>query len=278
MIHREKLEAAADAVSAKFPDAKPSFGLILGSGWGDVVSSFTVLGEIPYSEIPGLGKTGVVGHAGKLLWAESHGFQTFIFQGRRHFYEGEGWTPPAIPPFILKAFGVSTVILTNAAGGIRNDLKPGWLMIVRDHINLMGSNPLIGPHNPDWGTRFPDQSHVYNAKLRHLLHHAGAVVRVPMAEGVYLASSGPLYETPSEIRMHRTLGADAVGMSTLPEAQLLSAAGIRVGALSCITNLAAGISPTPLTHEEVTTATRDAMPRMTAVIAQVWKELAHEQT
>lgn len=277
MINREKLEAAADAVTAKFPNAKPPCGLILGSGWGDVVSSFSILGEMPYSEIPSLGKTGVVGHAGKLLWAESRGIQTFIFQGRRHYYEGEGWTPVAIPPFILKSFGVETAILTNAAGGIRADLKPGWLMIIRDHINFIGTNPLIGPHNPDWGPRFPDQSHVYDAKLRHILHHAGAVARVPMAEGVYLAGSGPLYETPAEIKMYRTLGADAVGMSTVPEAMLLSAAGIRVGAISCITNLASGISPTPLSHEEVTEATKAAMPRMTSVIAELWKELANEK-
>lgn len=276
MIQRMKLEVAADAVSTTFPEAKPKFGLILGSGWGDVVSGFTILGELPYGDIPGLGRTGVAGHAGRLLWADSGGVQTFIFQGRRHYYEGEGWTPVAIPPFILKSFGVETVVLTNAAGGIRTDLKPGWLMIIRDHINLIGSNPLIGPHNPDWGPRFPDQSQVYDAKLRHLLHHAGAVARVPMAEGVYLAGSGPTYETPAEIKMHRALGADAVGMSTVPEAMLLSAANIRVGAISCITNLASGIGTTPLSHEEVTEATRAAMPRMSAVIAQAWEDLARE--
>jgi len=278
MIHAEKLDAAADAVHSRFPEAKPACGLILGSGWGDVVSSFTVLGELPYEKIPGLGKTGVIGHAGRLLWAESNGIETLIFQGRRHYYEGEGWTPPAIPPFILESFDVGTVILTNAAGGIRSDLRAGMLMILRDHINFMGTNPLIGPHDPTWGPRFPDQTHVYDAGLRHLLHRAGAAARVPMAEGVYLAGSGPCYETPAEIKMYKTLGADAVGMSTVPEAVLLSAAGIRVGAVSCITNLAAGISPTPLSHEEVTQATKMAMPMMTAVIGNIWKEFAHEKS
>ncbi len=278
MINAVKLDAAADAVHTAFPNARPQCGLILGSGWGDVVIGFNVLGELPYDKIPNMGKTAVTGHAGKLLWAESNGgTQTLIFQGRRHFYEGEGWTPVAIPPFILESFDVRTVILTNAAGGIRPDLKPGMLMIVRDHINFIGSNPLIGPHDSTWGTRFPDQSHVYASDLRHLLHRAGATARVPMAEGVYLAGSGPCYETPAEIRMFKTLGADAIGMSTVPEAILLSAAGIRVGAISCITNLAAGISPTPLSHEEVTEATRLAMPSMTAVIANIWKELAHEK-
>lgn len=278
MINVAKLDAAADAVHAHFPNAKPLCGLILGSGWGDVVSGFTILGEMPYEKIPGLGKTGVVGHAGRLLWATSSAVETFIFQGRRHYYEGEGWTPVAIPPYVMESFDVRTVLLTNAAGGIRQDLRPGALMILRDHINLIGSNPLIGPHDATWGARFPDQSHVYSADLRHLIHRAGAAARVPMMEGVYLASSGPCYETPAEIRMCRTLGADAVGMSTVPEAILLSAAGLRVGAISCITNLAAGISTTPLSHEEVTAATRAAMPVMTAAITNIWKELAHEQT
>ena len=277
MIYAAKLDAAADAVHAAFPNAMPSCGLILGSGWGEVVASFNVLGELPYAQIPGLGKTGVIGHAGKLLWAECAGIQTLIFQGRRHFYEGEGWTPVAIPPFILESFDVRTAILSNAAGGIRPDLKPGMLMILRDHINLVGSNPLIGPHDSTWGTRFPDQSRVYDSGLRHLIHRAGATARVPMAEGVYLAGTGPCYETPAEIRMYKTLGADAVGMSTVPEALLLSAAGIRVGAISCITNLAAGIGSAPLSHEEVTAATKLAMPVMTSVIANIWKEFAHEK-
>lgn len=278
MIHADQLDAAADAVHAHFPNANPKSGMILGSGWGDVISSFTILGELPYEKIPALGKTGVVGHAGRLLWATSSGVETFIFQGRRHYYEGAGWTPVAIPPYILESFDVRTVLLTNAAGGIRQDLRPGSLMILRDHINFIGSNPLIGPHDPTWGARFPDQSHVYNADLRHLFHRAGAAARVPMMEGVYLAATGPCYETPAEIKMYKTLGADAVGMSTVPEAILLSAAGIRVGAISCITNLAAGISPAPLSHEEVTSATKAAMPVMISAITHIWKELAHEQT
>lgn len=277
MIHAERLDAAADAVHAAFPDARPACALVLGSGWGDVVASFAIRGELPYERIPGLGRTGVAGHAGRLLWAVASGIETLIFQGRRHYYEGEGWTPVAIPPFILESYDVKTAILTNAAGGVRSDLRPGMLMILRDHINFIGTNPLIGPHDPTWGPRFPDQSHVYDAGLRHLLHRAGAAARVPMAEGVYLAGSGPCYETPAEIRMYKTLGADAVGMSTAPEAILLSSAGVRVGALSCITNLAAGISPTPLSHEEVTEATRHAMPMMTSVIANIWKEFALEK-
>lgn len=277
MIQRDILDRAAAAVRQAFPAARPTCGLILGSGWGDVLETFSIKGTLPYEQIPGLGKTGVIGHAGRLVWAEAAGLETFVFQGRRHFYEGEGWTPVAIPPFLLKTFGVSRVLLTNAAGGIRSDLKPGSLMVLSDHLNFMGTNPLIGPHDKIWGERFPDQSKVYDAFLRASLLRSGTEAGAHVSEGTYLAGSGPLYETPAEIRMYRTLGADAVGMSTVPESVLLSAGGIRVAALSCITNLASGISPTPLSHSEVTEAATAAMPRMKATIAVFWKELSHEK-
>lgn len=277
MILRETLDRAAAAIHAAFPAARPACGLILGSGWGDVLDTFTIRGALPYEQIPGLGRTGVIGHAGRLVWAEAAGLETFIFQGRRHFYEGEGWTPVAIPPYILKTSGVQRVLLTNAAGGIRADLRPGSLMALADHINFMGTNPLIGPHDALWGERFPDQSKVYDAPLRAALVRAGTQAGIAIGEGTYLAGSGPLYETPAEIRMYRTLGADAVGMSTVPEAVLLSATGVRVAALSCITNLASGIGSEPLSHKEVTDAATAAMPRMKATIAGFWKELAHEK-
>ena len=277
-MQRDLLDRAAAVVRQAFPNARPSCGLILGSGWGDVLATFTVKGTLPYDQIPGLGRTGVIGHAGRLVWAEAAGLETFVFQGRRHFYEGEGWTPVAIPPFLLKTFGAQRVLLTNAAGGIRADFKPGSLMVLADHLNFMGTNPLIGPHDKVWGERFPDQSKVYDARLRAALLRSGQMAGAHIGEGVYLAGSGPLYETPAEIRMYRTLGADAVGMSTVPEAVLLSAAGIRVAALSCITNLASGISPTPLSHSEVTEAANATMPKMQATIAGFWKELADEKS
>lgn len=270
----EKLNLAAAFVRKAFKGARPKTGLICGSGWGGVVKAFKLRGQIPYEDIPGLGRPGVQGHSGRLLWAEASGIETFIFQGRRHFYEGEGWLPVAIPPFILSKLGAKSVLLTNAAGGIRDDLKPGRLMLIRDHINFIGTNPMIGPHVEALGPRFADQSSVYNAELRDAARRAAAAVVEPLAEGVYLAGSGPFYETPAEIRMYRTLGADAVGMSTVPEAQLASSMGLRVAAISCITNLAAGISPTPLSHKEVTEATDAAMPRMKALVAAYWRELA----
>lgn len=275
-IDRKILDQALAFIRSRWPQAQPEMGLILGSGWSEVVDAFHVADAIPYEQIPGLGKTGVVGHAGRLVLAESSGVETLIFQGRRHFYEGVGWTPIALPVFLLKSLGAKGVMVTNAAGGVRGDLRPGTLMIIRDHINFLGANPLIGPHDPVWGPRFPDQSEVYNPHFRRLLSQAGKAAGETLPEGVYLADSGPTYESPAEIRAFRTLGADAVGMSTVPEALLANAAGLKVAGLSCITNLAAGISAQALSHEEVTEATRNAMSRMKAVVLGFWKEVGRE--
>lgn len=269
-------EKAFKFVRNHWPKAKPTCGLICGSGWSDVVAAFRAKETIPYDQIPGLGLPGVAGHAGKLVWAVNKGHDTLIFQGRRHWYEGEGWTPVAIPIFLLKSMGVTNLVVTNAAGGIRKDLKPGDLMLLEDHINFIGNNALIGAHNKFWGPRFPDQSCVYDLGLRRVAEKAAKKARVNLKHGVYLAASGPAYETPAEIRAYRILGADAVGMSTVPEALLAHAAGLRVMGLSCITNFAAGITKEPLSHDEVTSATKAAMPRMKALLSEFWKELSHE--
>ncbi len=276
MIDRKQLEKALAYVRGQWPSAQPEMGLILGSGWSEVVDAFNVAASIPYEDIPGLGKTGVVGHAGRLVLAESSGIETLIFQGRRHFYEGVGWTPIALPVFMLKSFGARGVLITNAAGGVRSDLVTGKLMIIEDHINFLGANPLVGPHDDFWGPRFPDQSEVYDVTLRRLLTLAGRDEGEELPTGVYLADSGPTYESPAEIRAFKALGADAVGMSTVPEALLAKAAGLRVAGLSCITNSAAGISATPLSHEEVTEATRNAMSRMKRIVLNFWREVARE--
>lgn len=274
MIDNAKLQPALDAVQAAFPAAKPKIALILGSGWSDVAASFEKLGEISYADIPGLGAAGVVGHAGKLLWGKASGIETFVFQGRRHYYEGVGWDTVAIPTFLAKACGAAALFLTNAAGGTNPDWRPGDLMVIDDHINMMGVTPLLGRHDPFWGPRFPDQSRVYDRGLRALLDRAAASVSIPLRHGVYLAGTGPTYETPAEIRAWRALGADAVGMSTVPEAMLGNAAGLRVVALSCITNMASGILDQPLTHEEVTETTRVSMSNMKNLIQAFWRELA----
>lgn len=267
-INQLTLDSAAEAVQKRWPNAKPKCGLILGSGWGEAVADFKGE-EIPYDHIPGFGKTGVMGHAGKLLSTTANGMEVFIFQGRRHWYEGEGWTPVILPIYLLHAMGADTVLLTNAAGGIRDDLKPGSLMAIADHINMLGSNPLIGPHNPKMGTRFPDQSTVYNQPLQDRLLKSGADTT-----GVYIATSGPTFETPAEIKQYRSMGADAVGMSTVPEAIVANALGMRVAGLSCVCNWAAGISPTKLTHEDVNKVAAEAMPRMKSTITRFLKGLA----
>ncbi len=272
----EMLDKAQQFVKQRWPEARPDCGLVLGSGWSEVAEAFAIRDTLAYDDIPGLGAPGVAGHHGRLVWCETAGLETFVFQGRRHWYEGEGWTPIALPLYLLKQAGATRVCLTNAAGGINHAFKPGDLMIIDDHINLIGSNPLIGPRQPAWGPRFPDMSRVYDSSLRAALERAGRAINITLQHGVYLAVSGPSYETPAEIRAFRALGADAVGMSTVSEAILANAAGLRVVGLSCITNLAAGVTDTPLSHEEVTATTQLSMSAMKAVIMQLWKEMAHE--
>lgn len=272
------LSQGAQAVRTAFPTAKPVAGLILGSGWRATTTAFEMQGRLDYRAIPGLGRPTVAGHDGALLWGTCAGLETFIFLGRRHWYEGAGWEPVAFPIYLLRAFGVSLVVLTNAAGGIRADLTPGTLMIIDDHINAMGIHPLVGPHDACWGTRFPDQTQVYDADLHRRMARAAERLGQPMAHGVYLATSGPTYETPAEIRAFRAWGADAVGMSTVPEALLAHAAGLRVGALSFIANRAAGLGDRPLAHAEITATAYSAAPVMSRLLQELWKELAENRT
>ena len=269
-INQVAMDEAVAAVKATWPEAKPTLGILLGSGWGEAVADFAVKASLPYEHIPNLGKTGVIGHAGKLLLAEHSGREIFIFQGRRHGYEGEGWTPVVLPIWILNAFGAETVLLTNASGGIREDLKPGSLMAIEDHINMLGGNPLQGEHNPNLGVRFPDQTTVYDRDLRGMLMDAGAD-----ASGVYLATAGPTFETPAEVRAFRSMGADVVGMSTVPEAILANAMGMKVGGLSCVCNWAAGLGDDVLTADDVIQTANEAMPRMRTVLNAFFKMYPH---
>lgn len=269
-----RLDEALAAIRGKWPAAKPACGFVLGSGWSDVAEALEIRDTMSYTDIPGLGATGVAGHAGRLVWGSGAGVETFVFQGRRHWYEGEGWTPIALPLYVLKQLGAQHVVLTNAAGGINPGFKVGDLMVIDDHINWMFAHVLPGPHNPVWGPRFPDQSNVYAPELRDLMDKAAAASGILVRHGVYLATSGPTYETPAEIRMFGRLGADAVGMSTIPEAVLASAAGMKVAAISCISNLAAGISKQALSHEEVAETTNRVMGDMKKLLLQFLKELA----
>ena len=270
------LQQAVARVRQRWPDARPRAGLILGSGWGEAVQPFRIRDALPYDAVPGLGAAAVTGHAGQLLLADGGGVETLIFQGRRHFYEGVGWTPVALPVYLLRQLGAEALVLTNAAGGLHRELDAGDLMIITDHLNLMGDSPLIGPHNPVWGPRFPDLSAVYCSRLAARLETGFRALSLPVRRGVYAALTGPVYETPAEVRMLRGLGADAVGMSTVPEALLARAAGLRVAGLSCIANRAAGLQPRALAHADVLAATQALLPKLRALLELFWKELPHE--
>lgn len=231
---------------------RPRVGLVLGSGLGFFADeSLDDPMVVPYADIPGFLRSTVEGHAGNLVFGSVGETPVVCMQGRFHFYEGYPLTEITQPVRVMKRLGIETLFLTNAAGGIREEWEPGTLMLIRDHINFLGTNPLIGPNIDSFGTRFPDMSVVYDASLRERARAQAASLGVGLEEGVYLATTGPSFETPAEIRAFRTLGADAVGMSTVPEAIVARHAGLRVIGISCITNQAAGISGQPLTHEEV---------------------------
>jgi len=261
------METAFTAVAKAIDIEQADTALILGSGWSEAADAFSPSAELPYSGIPGMGTIGVAGHKGRLRVAETGNRRILIFQGRRHWYEGQGWDPVALPVFIAAKAGVRTVLLTNAAGGINPAFAPGDLMLVTDHINAIGSNPLVGPRDARWGERFPDQSRLYDPTLLAHLRRSARDTGIAVREGIYLATSGPCYETPAEIHVFRSMGADAVGMSTVPEAILAGAAGMRVGAISCITNPAAGVdTAATLAHADVLDAARRAMPAMTTLL------------
>ncbi|MBQ6136339.1 MAG: purine-nucleoside phosphorylase [Kiritimatiellae bacterium] len=244
----------------------PDLGVLLGSGWGEALRMERVLVRIPYAEIPGLGASTVKGHAGEFSLYETGGKRIAAWCGRRHYYEGAGWEPVVMPIEILRRMGCQRVLLTNASGGINPALRPGDFVVIRDHINLVGDNPLVGPHREEWGTRFPDMSEVYNRHLSEFLHASANRLDLRVMDGVYAYTSGPCYETPAEIQAYKAQGADVVGMSTVPEAVFAKACGMQVAGLSLVSNLAAGISRRPLDHEEVMAAGEGAKPRMAAFI------------
>lgn len=260
-------------------DSVPRVGLVLGSGLGSFARKLRSAITISYEEIPHFPvPSGVVGHAGELVLGDIGRTPVVVLSGRVHFYEGRPMTDVVYPARVLARLGVGAVVLTNAAGGVRRTFRPGDLMLISDHINAFGTNPLIGPNEEALGPRFPDMSAVYDKDLRRLARATARELKVPLREGVYLGNSGPSYETPAEIRAYRKLGADAVGMSTIPEAIALSHAGVRVLGISTITNMAAGILPQPLDHAEVLATTKRVGERfvrlLTALVPKVGKAVA----
>jgi len=239
-----------DFINSIIKDFKPEIGLVLGSGLGELADKVKGI-RIPYCEIPGFENSTVKGHKGSLVFAKVNGKNCVFMQGRYHFYEGHALKKITFPIRILKHLGISKLILTNAAGGINLNFKSGDLMIISDHINFMGQNPLIGKNDDKIGPRFPDMSEIYNSELREIALEEAKKLNIDIKQGVYCATTGPSYETPAEIKMLRIIGADACGMSTVPEAIVANHAGVKVLGISCITNMAAGIDKKKLSHEEV---------------------------
>jgi len=232
-------------------DYRPTVGMILGSGLGSLADEIENPFKIPYSEIPHFAKSEAVGHANELVIGEFKGKTVVAMKGRFHYYEGFTLDEVTFPVRVMKALGVENLIITNACGAVNTSFNPGDLMLITDHINLVGTNPLIGPNNEDLGTRFPDLSQVYNLDLRNTASNVAKEENITLREGVYAWWSGPAYETPAEIRMIRTQGADAVGMSTVPEAVVAVHGNMKVLGISCLTNMACGILDQPLNHDEV---------------------------
>ena len=250
MILLDKIHAAAAYIRSRI-SCVPEIGLILGSGLGDYVQTLEGAVKIPYSEIPNFPVPTVPGHSGAMVFGKKEGKSVVVLHGRIHYYEGLSQQEITLPIRVLAALGVKNLILTNACGGVNLSFKPGDLMLIADHINFSGANPLIGPNLDDFGPRFPDMSDLYTGSLRKAIRQKAEEAGIFLQEGVYAMYSGPNYETPAEIRMFRTLGADAVGMSTVPEALVAGHCGMQVVGVSCITNMAAGVLPVKLSHAEV---------------------------
>jgi purine-nucleoside phosphorylase len=249
MDYYSQVEEAAALIRSRAPT--PDVAIVLGSGLGDFANGLTDSLSLSYGELPHWPASKVIGHEGRFVVGMLAGRRVAALSGRVHYYEGHDLRTVTFATRVVGRLGVKSVILTNAAGGINVKLTPGTLMIMDDHINLLGSNPLIGPNDDRFGLRFPDMSEVYSKRLRALAADVAAEQGVALGQGVYVALHGPSYETPAEIRFLRTIGADAVGMSTVPEAIVARHMGLEVLGLSCITNAAAGVLPKPLNHEEV---------------------------
>lgn len=264
--------AAVDFLIEKTNNFKPEIGIILGSGLGDFADEYEGV-KVPYGEIPGFAPSKVAGHKGLLCFAEVAGKRVVMMQGRFHFYEGHSMQTVTYPIKVMKKLGVENLIVTNAAGLLHKDFEPGDLMLISDHINFLGTNPLIGVNDDDLGPRFPDQSDVYTKVLREKAKKVAAELGIEVKEGIYCALTGPTYETPAEVKMVRGFGADAVGMSTVPEAIIANWCGINVLGISCLTNYACGILDQPLSHSEVTETANKIKDNFKKFLYELVKEI-----
>ena len=256
---------AAKTVQERIGDV-PDVAVVLGSGLGAFAGSLGEATVVPYSIIPHWPAAKIVGHAGEVVAGTIKGRRVLALSGRAHVYEGHAMAVATFATRVLGLLGVKVLILTNAAGGINTSFAQGALMLITDHINLMGSNPLVGPNDERFGARFPDMTIAYSPRLRAAAREAAAAAKIKVEEGVYVAVTGPSYETPAEIRAFRTMGADAVGMSTVPETIVARHMGMEVAGISCITNMAAGVLPEPLVHEEVIATTARVRDQFIALL------------
>lgn len=267
----EKLLKCYDAVTKKIT-FKPRLALILGSGLGGFCDTMDVCETLDYGDIPGFPVSTVAGHKGRFVFGYSGGVPVVAMQGRVHYYEGYSVQDAVLPTRLMKLMGAEILFLTNAAGGINPSFKAGDFMMITDHISSFVPSPLIGRNIDELGVRFPDMSEIYSKRLRGVIENAAAAENVPLKSGIYLQTTGPNYETPAEIRAFGRLGADAVGMSTAIEAMAARHAGLEICGISCISNLAAGISANPLTHKEVQETADKAAPLFRKLVARVIKD------
>jgi purine-nucleoside phosphorylase len=265
MEYYDQVQEAADLIRAAVPEV-PTIGVVLGSGLGDFAGSLAKAVSMPYDALPHWPASRVVGHEGRLVVGTSRNKTIAALAGRVHVYEGHDLKTVTFAVRVLGLLGVKTLILTNAAGGVNTSFSQGALMVIDDHINLMGNNPLVGSNDDRFGPRFPDMSEVYSRRLRVEADRAGAAMGLKLPHGVYAGLLGPSYETPAEIQYLRTIGIDAVGMSTVPEAIVARHMGMKVLGISCITNMAAGVLPQPLNHDEVMETARRVRGQFIALL------------
>jgi purine-nucleoside phosphorylase len=268
----DRVDDAAEAIRRRC-GALPETAIVLGSGLGDFAGTLLDTVAMSYDELPHWPAARVIGHSGRLVVGVVAGRRVAALAGRAHYYEGHDLATVVFATRVMGCLGVKQVILTNAAGGINTSFAEGALMVIDDHINLLGSNPLIGPNDERFGPRFPDMSEVYSARLRSIADDAARAKGITVRHGVYLAAHGPSYETPAEIRFFRAIGADAVGMSTVPEAIAARHMGLEVLGLSCITNMAAGVLPGELRHDEVMETARRVRASFIALLEGIVERL-----
>lgn len=273
-----QVQEAADFIAGRAGGLKPALGLILGSGLGDLAEQVESPCPIHYADIPHFPVSTVAGHAGRLVLGRLEGKPVAVMQGRFHYYEGYAMRQVAFPVYVMKLLGARALVITNAAGSLNRSFRPGDLMLIADHVNLTGANPLIGPNDDELGPRFPDMSEAYSRAYRQLAHRVAAGIRgdggepLRLGEGVYCGIAGPSYMTPAELKMLARIGGDAVGMSTVGEVIAARHVGLDVLGISCITDMAIGDELEPLTHEQVVEVANRTKPKFTALVRSFVRE------